>query len=84
MGVFRPAGVSYLRIPAPDPKQAAVFYELVFGWKVDTARAVPNFEDGSGDLIGHFVSDIEVARGRLASVPTYTSTASRQPSSALP
>jgi len=29
--VFRPGGVSYLRIPAPDPKSAADFYAGVFG-----------------------------------------------------
>jgi predicted enzyme related to lactoylglutathione lyase len=63
MGVFRVGGVSYLRIPAPDPHQLAGFYEAVFGWNVDHDRAEPNFEDGTGDVIGHFVSDIPVAGG---------------------
>jgi uncharacterized protein len=61
MGVFRVGGVSYLRIPAPDPHELAGFYEAVFGWKVDRDRPVPNFEDGTGDVIGHFVSDAPVA-----------------------
>ena len=59
--VFRPDGISYLRIPAPDPKASAAFYSDVFGWAVDAARAEPSFEDGSGHVIGHFVSDAAVA-----------------------
>ena len=53
--VFRPAGVSYLRIPADDPAQTAAFYQSVFGWTVDTNRPDPSFEDGTGHVIGHFV-----------------------------
>lgn len=59
--VFRAAGVSYLRIPAPDPQRSAAFYAAVFGWRVDRNRDVPNFEDGTGHVIGHFVSDLPVA-----------------------
>lgn len=53
--VFRPGGVSYLRVPAPDPRALAAFYEEVFGWTVDVARDEPSFKDGSGHVIGHFV-----------------------------
>ncbi len=59
--VFRVAGVSYLRIPAPDPGRSAAFYEGVFGWRVDRNRDVPNFEDGTGHVIGHFIADLPVA-----------------------
>jgi predicted enzyme related to lactoylglutathione lyase len=59
--VFRPGGVSYLRIPAPDPKRTAAFYAAVFGWTVDTDRENPSFADGSGHVIGHFVPDLSVA-----------------------
>jgi predicted enzyme related to lactoylglutathione lyase len=59
--VFRTGGVSYLRIPAPDPQRAAAFYEAVFEWQVDRDREVPNFQDGTGHVIGHFVSDLPVA-----------------------
>lgn len=59
--VFRPGGVSYLRIPAPDPKSAADFYATVFGWTVDTDREDPSFADGSGHVIGHFRADLAVA-----------------------
>jgi predicted enzyme related to lactoylglutathione lyase len=54
--VFRRAGISYLHIPAPDPHHAAAFYAAVFGWAVDTDRSNPSFEDGTGHVIGHFIS----------------------------
>jgi predicted enzyme related to lactoylglutathione lyase len=57
--VFRPNSVSYLRIPAPDPATAAAFYGAVFDWEVDPERG--RFTDGSGHVIGHFVSDIDIA-----------------------
>jgi uncharacterized protein len=60
-GVFRLAGISYLRIPTDDPQQTAAFYGNVFGWKVDTNREDPSFEDGTGHVIGHFVADTQVA-----------------------
>jgi len=59
--VFRPASVSYLRIPAPDPPAAAAFYSAVFGWQVRTDRDDPAFTDGSGHVIGHFNRGHEVA-----------------------
>jgi uncharacterized protein len=60
-GVFREAGISYLRIPAGDPELTAGFYRSVFGWAVDTNRADPSFEDGSGHVIGHFIPEQQVA-----------------------
>src|SRR2546430_5631906 len=59
--VFRPGGVSYLRVPATDPRGSAVFYEGVFGWSVDADRDVPRFQDGTGHVIGHFMADLPVA-----------------------
>jgi predicted enzyme related to lactoylglutathione lyase len=53
--VFRPNAVSYLRIPALDPGQAAAFYAGVFGWEIRSGGSA--FTDGSGHVIGHFVSD---------------------------
>jgi uncharacterized protein len=56
----RAGGVSYLYIPAVDPKQSAMFYEHVFGWSVDgheTDR--PSFRDGSGHVAGAWVTDQE-------------------------
>jgi uncharacterized protein len=57
--VFRPDSISYLRIPAPDPARAATFYGAVFDWEVDPEGG--RFTDGSGHVIGHFVSDIGIA-----------------------
>jgi uncharacterized protein len=56
----RAGGVSYLHIPAVDPKQSAMFYEHVFGWSVDghdTNR--PSFRDGTGHVAGAWVTDQE-------------------------
>ncbi|HUJ65647.1 MAG TPA: VOC family protein [Acidimicrobiales bacterium] len=61
MSVFRAGGVSYLRIPAPDPPALARFYGQVFGWAIDLDRADPSFQDGSGHVIGHFRGDRPVA-----------------------
>ena len=57
--VSRIGGISYLRIPAEDPGRSAAFYEAVFGWTVRSDRADPSFEDGTGHVIGHFVSDLQ-------------------------
>jgi predicted enzyme related to lactoylglutathione lyase len=59
--VFRPGGVSYLRIPAPDPVAVAAFYREIFGWSLHGDPAKPSFEDGSGHVIGHFMPDLPVA-----------------------
>ena len=59
--VFRIGGVSYLRIPAPDPAVTAAFYEAVFGWEVHGDPEQPGFTDGTGHVIGHFMSDLPVA-----------------------
>jgi uncharacterized protein len=66
ISVFRPGDVSYLRIPAPDPAQAAEFYTAVFGWKVRSGPT--SFEDGTGHVIGHFMPDLRVA-GEAGVVP---------------
>src|SRR5262249_38364385 len=59
--VFRVGGVSYLRIPAADPRQLATFYQAVFGWSVRIDRDEPSFADGSGHVIGHFTAEQLVA-----------------------
>jgi predicted enzyme related to lactoylglutathione lyase len=59
--VFRVGGVSYLRIPAENPRRSAAFYEAVFGWSMRGDREDPSFEDGTGHVIGHFVADLQVA-----------------------
>jgi uncharacterized protein len=54
--VFRTGGVSYLRVPCRAPSRAADFYEAVFGWAPRRDSDEPAFADGTGHVIGHFVS----------------------------
>ena len=54
--VFRNGGVSYLHIPARDPSASALFYRAVFGWRLSGSEDRPGFEDGSGHVIGKFVT----------------------------
>jgi predicted enzyme related to lactoylglutathione lyase len=61
--LVRPAGISYLHIPADDVRQAAAFYEHVFGWNVhgkDSDR--PSFDDGTGHVSGAWMSDQAISR----------------------
>lgn len=55
-------GITYVRIPAPDPGRSGAFYEAVFGWELqgDPERHL-SFSDGTGDVIGAFIPDREVA-----------------------
>lgn len=64
--VFRPGGISYLRIPSEDVPRSATFYAAAFGWQVDGDRA--SFEDGSGHVIGHWVDELDVV-GEAGIVP---------------
>jgi uncharacterized protein len=66
ISVFRPGGVSYLRIAAPDPARSATFYSAVFGWKIRKDSTA--FEDGTGHIIGHFMPDLPVA-GEAGIIP---------------
>ena len=59
--VYRVGGISYLRIPAEDPRRAAAFYQAVFGWNVRRDPENPSFDDGTGHVIGHFMADLPVA-----------------------
>jgi uncharacterized protein len=59
--VFRPGGISYLRIPAKDPRESAAFYARVFGWSVDLELDDPSFQDSTGHVIGHFIAGVPIA-----------------------
>jgi predicted enzyme related to lactoylglutathione lyase len=59
--VFRVSGVSYLHIPATDPGESAAFYQAVFGWKVGGSPEHPSFADGTGHVIGHWMTGLPVA-----------------------
>jgi uncharacterized protein len=58
--VFRPGGVSYLHIPAPDPAHSTAFYRAAFGWSIRDDEDSPAFEDGTGHVIGHFIRGLPV------------------------
>ena len=53
----RIAGVSYLHIPALDAARSAAFYRDVFGWQLHGGPDQPSFSDGTGHVIGRWVSD---------------------------
>lgn len=55
--VFRAGGISYLHVPAADPHQSGAFYHAVFGWVLGGRPEQPSFADGTGHVIGHWVSD---------------------------
>ena len=49
----RHGGLSYLEIPAVDPRQSAAFYEKVLGWNVREQKTNEfRFADVTGHLIG--------------------------------
>jgi uncharacterized protein len=59
----RPAGISYLHIPADDVRRAAAFYGEVFGWDVQGQDSDhPSFNDGTGHVSGAWMSDQAVSR----------------------
>jgi predicted enzyme related to lactoylglutathione lyase len=53
--------VSYLEVPATDSAQSSEFYRQVFGWVVSSDAEQGSFTDGSGHVIGHWRTDLEVA-----------------------
>jgi predicted enzyme related to lactoylglutathione lyase len=55
--VGRLAGVSYLHIPAGHPAASATFYHDVFGWQLHGNPDAPSFSDGTGHVIGRWVTD---------------------------
>jgi predicted enzyme related to lactoylglutathione lyase len=55
--VGRLSGVSYLHIPARHPAASAAFYRDVFGWEVRGSPDAPSFSDGTGHVIGRWVTD---------------------------
>jgi predicted enzyme related to lactoylglutathione lyase len=54
--------LSYLEIPATDPRQSAAFYARVFGWNLRGNNERPSFDDPTGDMIGQWVTDRAISR----------------------
>jgi predicted enzyme related to lactoylglutathione lyase len=61
---FRDRAVSYLEVPATDSVQSSKFYRQVFGWVVSGDGEQASFTDGSGHVIGHWRTELEVAGDR--------------------
>jgi len=59
--VARLGGVSYLHIPALNPRESAAFYRTVFGWNLHGDPDRPSFDDGTGHVIGSWITDLRVA-----------------------
>jgi predicted enzyme related to lactoylglutathione lyase len=57
--VFRRDSVSYLHIPAKDTARSSEFYAAVFNWTLSQDPQSPSFTDGSGHVIGRWVTDQE-------------------------
>jgi predicted enzyme related to lactoylglutathione lyase len=56
-------GLSYLEIPAIDPRRSATFYEKIVGWNVqEPDTADPRFNDATGHLIGRWVTGRAIAQ----------------------
>jgi len=59
----RPGGITYMQIPTPDAEASADFYERVFGWTIrQRGTAHVTFSDGSGHVIGAFITDRAISR----------------------
>ncbi len=65
----RHGGLSYLHIPAVDPRASAGFYERLFGWRIDHRGGDDfRFSDPAGLLIGAWVTN-RVAAATAGFVP---------------
>jgi uncharacterized protein len=59
----RHGGLSYLEIPALDPRRSSIFYEKVLGWNLrERETDDPRFDDPTGYLIGRWVVGRAVSR----------------------
>lgn len=59
----RNGGLSYLEIPALEPKRSADFYRAVVGWNVDTSDPErPKFMDQGGHLLGRWHKGRTISR----------------------
>jgi predicted enzyme related to lactoylglutathione lyase len=55
--------VSYMEIPAVEPRRSAAFYEAVFSWHTrDNDTGGISFDDPAGNLIGRWDVGLAVAR----------------------
>jgi uncharacterized protein len=59
----RAGGITYMQIPSADAEASADFYERVFGWTIrQRGTSHVTYADGSGHVIGAFITDREISR----------------------
>lgn len=54
--VYRVAGVTYLHIPSRDAHESSRFFHQVFGWHLRGDPEHPSFDDGTGHVLGTWVT----------------------------
>jgi len=59
--VARISGITYIQIPSDDPAKSAAFYHAAFGWQIRGGPEHQSFSDGTGHVIGAWVTDIPIA-----------------------
>ena len=59
----RRGGLTYLEIPAVDPKMSAAFYSEVLNWNIEGIESSePKFSDPTGHLIGRWITGRPITR----------------------
>ena len=58
----RPGSITYMQIPAPDPRAAGAFYAAVFGWNIRGDDRHLSFDDRTGNVSGAFVRERAISR----------------------
>jgi uncharacterized protein len=67
-GLFVHGKLSFFQIPSSKPHRSAVFYAEVFGWRAELRDGGEARFVAPGEVIGHFVRDLEPA-GAAGVVP---------------
>ena len=57
--------ICHIALPAPDVERSAAFYAGVFGWRVRRRGEGTSFDDGVGEVSGHFVPHTAAAEPGL-------------------
>ncbi len=57
--------ICHVALPAADVEASAAFYERVFGWQLRRSGRGVTFDDGVGEVSGHFVPDSSPHDGGL-------------------
>ncbi len=61
-GLFVHGKPSFFQIPSSTPHRSATFYAEVFGWRADLRDGGEARFTAPGDVIGHFMRELEPAR----------------------